>query len=375
MTSLKPQILKDIRNRYNRLSEEDVADEIHHLAPTNLLRKENFAIAASYFSVGFVSSFISTPMNIYLVGVLNAEPTMQTTMSILQTLPWSLKLLFGFLSDAIPIYGMHRKPYLTMGALIYSFAYFTYAWFHINNISFLAVCIFLGTLGLIEFDVMADTMVVERSKFESDTHRGQMQASCYSIRFGGGLIGAILGASVSNQKSWGWGLTFHQVAMINGCIPFLLVVPWLYVLKEKYHQSIYHHESSRNISIPKDVEMPSTVVVKRIHSSASLNANGEGSGRVTESTKLTSSSSRLNLASGVVYRSIEPVTSNSTLTTKGESNQTTEDDEDYDVISLEADDDDRHETHPILLQLHEIWETVQLIAVWRPMVSQLYHET
>lgn len=68
--------------------ERDVEDEIHHLAPTNLLMKENVAIALSYFAVGFVSSFISTPLNIYMVGVLNAEPPVQNTIGILQTLPW-----------------------------------------------------------------------------------------------------------------------------------------------------------------------------------------------------------------------------------------------------------------------------------------------
>jgi hypothetical protein len=365
--SLKPQVLKEIRNRYNKLSEDDIEDEIHHLAPTNLLRKENFAIAASYFSVGFVSSFISTPMNIYLVGTLNAEPTMQTTISILQTLPWSLKLLFGFLSDAIPIYGMHRKPYLTMGALIYSFAYFAYAWLGSDNIVLLASCIFIGTLGLIEFDVMADTMVVERSRYESDARKGQMQASCYSTRFGGGLIGAVLGASVSNQKVWGWGLTFHQVAMINGCIPFLLVVPWLYVLKEKYHQSVHHHESPKKMPRSSDVEMSSTSIGLTRNSS---NSSVDAARKASESTKLVSSSSKTNLSSssGVVYRSFEPITSYPTSIT-GDSY--TEDDEDYDVISLKADDDDRQETHPILLQLYEIWETVQLKAVWRPMVRLL----
>lgn len=36
-------------------------------------------------------------------------------------------------------------------------------------------------------------MCVERSKFEPEDIKGQMQASCYSIRFGGSLIGAIVG--------------------------------------------------------------------------------------------------------------------------------------------------------------------------------------
>jgi hypothetical protein len=56
-----------------------------------------------------------------------------------------------------------------------------------------------------------------------------MQASCYSIRFGGSILGALFGAAVCNQKSWGWGLTFGQVAFLNGTIPFVLITPWLYL--------------------------------------------------------------------------------------------------------------------------------------------------
>ena len=74
-------------------------------------------------------------------------------------------------------------------------------------------------------DVMADTMCVERSKFEPEESKGQMQASFYSARFGGALAGAILGALVNNEKYWGWGLTFKQVSRIAGVFPIILVMP------------------------------------------------------------------------------------------------------------------------------------------------------
>ncbi|RYY81012.1 hypothetical protein EON63_16390 [archaeon] len=45
--------------------------------------------------------------------------------------------------------------------------------------------------GLIQMDVMADTMCVQRSKLEPEAHKGRMQANCYSIRFAGSLVGAI----------------------------------------------------------------------------------------------------------------------------------------------------------------------------------------
>ena len=45
-------------------------------------------------------------------------------------------------------------------------------WFLLLQV-FLAICLFFGTLGLIQLDVMADTMVVERSKFEPDENKGK----------------------------------------------------------------------------------------------------------------------------------------------------------------------------------------------------------
>lgn len=194
----------------------------------DIFSKNNMAITMSYLSVGLVMSFIQTPLNVYMVEVLNAEPSLQNTIGILQTLPWSLKLVFGFLSDSVPIYGMQRKPYLTIGTLLYSFAFISYAVSGVDSISFLALCIFVGTLGLIMVDVMADTMCVQRSRFEHEDARGQMQASFYSVRFAGGVVGAIMGAAVCNKEMWGVGLTFQQCACVIGLIPFVLIVPWLY---------------------------------------------------------------------------------------------------------------------------------------------------
>ena len=87
---------------------------------------------------------------------------------ILQTLPWSLKLVFGFVSDAYPIGGAHRKPYLTFGALLYSLSFIYYGLSNVSDIVLLACCICVGTIGLIQMDVMTDTMLVERSKFEKE---------------------------------------------------------------------------------------------------------------------------------------------------------------------------------------------------------------
>jgi hypothetical protein len=88
--------------------------------------------------------------------------------------------VFGFVSDACPVVGMHRKPYFTFGSLVYSFAFMFYSLIDKDDIIILAICIFVGTLGLIQLDVMADTMCVERSRFEPESSR--VSRPNYSIR-------------------------------------------------------------------------------------------------------------------------------------------------------------------------------------------------
>jgi BT1 family len=46
------------------------------------------------------------------------------------------------MSDVFPIYGMRRKPYLTIGALVYSSAFMLYALAAIDNVVRLGVILF-----------------------------------------------------------------------------------------------------------------------------------------------------------------------------------------------------------------------------------------
>ena len=318
--------------------------------PCDLYCASNVAIATSYFVIGLVSSLISTPLNIYMVEVLDAEPQMQNTISILQTLPWSLKLVFGFLSDAYPIFGMHRKPYFFLGCMLYSISFAMYSFSGVHSAPMLAAAVFFGTLGLIMLDVMTDTMCVERSKFEEEDSRGQMQATCYSIRFAGGVIGALLGTAVTSKDSpvFGWCyLDFPQVSFVNALIPFLFVSPFLFTLKEQY----YARTEGLLTTMPSDGEIEV--------------GGGRGQyGAVGVELKTMTPQSRSSLAQQSVRAA--PVYSSATHS-----------DVKYSILlpgkAIDAEEEGERRAAlqrpvpSINHQVEEIWQTVQLKAVVRPM--------
>jgi hypothetical protein len=120
---------------------------------------------------------------------------------------------YGFISDTFRLFGYRRKSYLLLGYVIYAACMLRLASFGNPDVIQLASHLFLGTCGIIMADVAADTMVVERSKYEPDHKRGQTQATCYSIRFFGGMVGSVGGTVLYNRAKWGWGLSFSQVRM------------------------------------------------------------------------------------------------------------------------------------------------------------------
>lgn len=80
----------------------------------NLWRIENLAVPACYGGVGFVQGLCGPLMNVYPLD-LGATEAAQVTLSTVIIVPATLKVLYGFLSDCVPIAGARRKPYMFLG--------------------------------------------------------------------------------------------------------------------------------------------------------------------------------------------------------------------------------------------------------------------
>ena len=160
-----------------------------------------------------------------MVKELGAQPSEQNTIAILMSVPWSFKLIYGFTSDTFKLFGYRRKSYLFMGYIFYAISMLYLAYLRYPTVLQLAANLFLGTVGIIMADVSADTMIVERSQHEPEHKRGQAQATCYSVRFFGSIIGSFAGCILYNKAAWGWGLEFYQVCAMCGLLPLAILIP------------------------------------------------------------------------------------------------------------------------------------------------------
>ena len=174
-----------------------------------------------YFAQGF-KALSQLSVQFFLKDTLGLAPA--TIQSLLATaaLPWSCKPLYGLLSDAFPICGQHRKPYLVLGAVVgvaawgglglvaSSLVVSDEAGPHVRSSSarsLLLVLLLLSNLSTALSDVIVDAMVAERcgeaaraaaaagEDDEALVAEGEnaLQSLCWGSLAFGGLAGSAIG--------------------------------------------------------------------------------------------------------------------------------------------------------------------------------------
>lgn len=195
----------------------------------------NLALLMSYFAIGFAMTFTSTPLTAYAVSDLNVGPAELNITGTVLALPWSFKILYGLLSDCVPIGGKRRKPYFIIGWTVFVFANVFLAALGRPSLVALIALGFFGVMGYMLSDVMCDAIIVERSHMEPEGKIGHMQAVGYMARYVGNVVGATLGTILFNKSEWGWGLNISQIYMLNGLVAVVCVLPFTWHLSDPNH--------------------------------------------------------------------------------------------------------------------------------------------
>lgn len=162
----------------------------------------NIAIPISYFNVGVAMTLLSAPISYYLIKEQGASSAEYASYVALNLLPWAIKFLFGLLIDLNPIFGYRRKSWLVVGWGGYVFINILLAMSQKPTISTTIICSFLLGMCYLLADVCVDALVVERSRYESKLMSGSLQAHCYTCRYFGSVVGAIIGSLSYGSNYW-----------------------------------------------------------------------------------------------------------------------------------------------------------------------------
>ena len=160
-----------------------------------------------YFAVGMVYGGLPATQYGFFVAYLNVPAYISSASATLAQLPWSFKILFALLTDAAPIGGYRRRPYMMIGWLIAAVFLIAIAatplpapYYCLDgpdgalNLSRVcneeaaesgmpfALLMMMVSVGYLMADVAADALTVTYARREPAAQRGRTQTTAYLVR-------------------------------------------------------------------------------------------------------------------------------------------------------------------------------------------------
>jgi len=175
-----------------------------------------YFVTSWVFFLEGISGMSGLAVSYFYKNTLMVDPATLSTISSLSALPWTVKPLYGFLSDGWPIMGYRRRPYLILAGFVGFLSWFLMA-VVVNDLVFGFLCLFFASMGLAVSNVIAEAMIVEKSRGESQEFASHLQAVVHGAQAVGSIIAAYFGGVLLNF------LADRHVFLLCAFFPFLTV--------------------------------------------------------------------------------------------------------------------------------------------------------
>ncbi len=168
------------------------------------------AIAVVYFVQGALG-IAHLAVSFFLKDKLGLGPAEVASLVGIAMLPWTVKPLYGLVSDAFPIAGYRRRPYLVISSILGTIAWLGMATV-VDTPLLATIAIALGSLSVACSDAIIDALVVQRARLESEGDAGSLQSFSWAAMSVGSVISAYLGGHL--LQIWGSTAIFEITAVL-----------------------------------------------------------------------------------------------------------------------------------------------------------------
>ncbi|KAM1149975.1 hypothetical protein ACFX15_029910 [Malus domestica] len=167
-----------------------------------------------YFTQGF-RSFVWTAVSYQLKDRLKLSPSSSQFAFSIAFFPWSVKPLYGIVSDCIPIKGRKRVPYLVIATVLSLVPWLVLGLnATLRNSSWqLMTFLTVQNLGSAMADVVVDAMIAEAVRHEKASFAGDLQSISWFAMAFGGICGSLLGGYALTN------LQIHTIFLLFSVLP------------------------------------------------------------------------------------------------------------------------------------------------------------
>ena len=115
------------------------------------------------------------------------------------TLPWAPKLLYGIVTDNLPICGSTKKNYIVLMGTIQVACALALGLISFDSASVFILFVTLVMLTSAVMDVVVDGLMVSQSRLDPKSGSEDLQSYCWGIGGVGGMVGLLLGGWLTEE--------------------------------------------------------------------------------------------------------------------------------------------------------------------------------
>jgi BT1 family len=178
------------------------------------LAKRPYIMYHYYFCHGMQQELPSTALYLVLKKSFQMQPADYSFVLCLSWLPWVLKPVVGYLSDARPIAGRRRTPYVVIGIVLNQLGSLLLSEYALirSKQTFLVIMLF-NSLARVVSETAVDSLMAEVARCEPDDQVGRLQSTIWTFDAAGTVVGSIIPIIV-----FGVELEPRVVLLINASI-------------------------------------------------------------------------------------------------------------------------------------------------------------
>lgn len=168
-----------------------------------------------FFSTNGLASLPGLTINYLLKDVLKMTASQASYFGAVTMLAWLVKPIWGLISDAFPIFGRRRKPYLILTALGGAGCWFLLGATQVYTVPFLIWIFILSAMFYAFNDVVVDGLMVETGKPHGLTGKFQsvQWAAVYAAQIIVGVTGGMAAAHLSPQTTFTLNAFFPLIVL------------------------------------------------------------------------------------------------------------------------------------------------------------------
>ncbi|CAA2969744.1 probable folate-biopterin transporter 4 [Olea europaea subsp. europaea] len=187
-------------------------------------------------------SFVWTAVSYQLKDNLKLSPSASQFVTSVAFFPWSIKPLYGILSDCIPIRGRKRIPYLVLATLLSLFPWLILSLSISLRSSSMPLMILLTVqnMGSAMADVVIDAMIAEAVRSERTSFAGDLQSISWMTMALGGICGSLLGGYALTN------LQINKIFLLFSALPTIQLFSCCLVEESSVNNKDFPEQSTSN---------------------------------------------------------------------------------------------------------------------------------